>query len=44
VRGAHSFYSPPGAKNLAVPMNIQGRCEQYGKKKVGFILYVLSIW
>lgn len=33
MRGAHSYYSPPGAKNLAMPMNIQRRCVQYGKKK-----------
>lgn len=37
MRDAHSYYSPSGDKNLAIPMNIQRRCVQYGKKKVGFI-------
>jgi hypothetical protein len=32
MRGARSYYSPLGAKNLATLMNIQRICVQYGTK------------
>lgn len=35
MRGAHSYYSPPGAKNLTVPMSVQRRCVKYSKKTLG---------
>ena len=40
MRSTHSYYSPPGAKNLATPMNMQLRCVKYGTKTLSFFMYL----